>query len=254
MNMQSAQTSFLEHVIDADKAVDPAFAGNGEAGLAIYRFAYRARLISCLRATYDKSWGWMGDDRFDAATTAHIAQHIPHSWSLDNYGVAFDETLASLFPDDPEIADLAKLEWEMQAAFVKPDSLAADHNALAAFVHSGQDIERLRLWLVPSFSSFPISTNCAAIWRAIEDGHDMPPLEYYDSPHIIAIWRTGFTPHFRDIDGIEATALLATEQGTDFGDVCKMLVGTGENDGIRVSAGSWLGRWITDGMIAQLTL
>jgi hypothetical protein len=252
MNMLATQQTFLDHVVDPDSVPDPVFLGKGAAGLEVYRHAYRTRLISSLRAAYDKSWAWMGDERFNEAAAAHITRHIPHSWSLDDYGANFSETLASLFPDDPDIADLAMLEWAMQAAFVKPDSLVADQAALAAFVHSGKDVERLRLWFVASFASFSVSTNCAAIWRAIDDSGEMPPLAHYDTPHIIAIWRTGFNPHFRDIDRPEASAMIAIAEGADFGDICQELLHAGKDESIRATAGAWLGRWIGDGMIARL--
>jgi hypothetical protein len=244
MTVMAQQQNFLDHVVDAERAPDALFAGRGAAGMAIYRNAYRARLISCLRSSYDKSWSWMGDARFDAAAAAHIAEHVSRSWSLDDYGANFPQTLASLFPDDPEIADLATLEWATQAAFVKPDAATADSATLVDFIQSGADIDRLCLTFLPSLEIFPLSTNAAAIWRAIADESEMPVLEQHRCPRYIIIWRPHFSPHFREAEEAEASALSAMLNGADFGRICRQ-------NGAEI-AGGWLGRWINDAMIAAL--
>lgn len=252
MTLLAVQTCFLDHVIDAGRPPDPLFAGKGQAGLAIYRNAYRARLISCLRTAYDQSWSWMGDARFDRAATAYVAEHISHSWSLDDYGADFAGMLSALFPDDPEIADLARLEWAMQAAFVQADGNAAEHTALLDFARSGKDMNDLRLRFLPGFAIWPVSTNAAAIWRAIQDEAEMPGILHYTSPHSIIIWRTGFSPHFRDIDDAEADALSAMLRGTCFGDMCDNLPAADDGQAMAATVGLWLGRWINDGLVEAL--
>lgn len=244
MTVMAQQQHFLNHLIGTERVPDRLFTGQGAAGMAIYRNAYRARLTSCLRSSYDKSWSWMGDERFDAATSAHIAENISRSWSLDDYGSNFSETLAFLFPNDPEIADLATLEWAMQEAFVKPNALAADSATLVNFVESGADIDRLCLRFVPSFSILPISTNVAAIWHAIANESEMPKPEYYAYPRSIIIWRPHFSPNFFEAEDTEADALSAMLNGSDFGRISL-------SNGAEV-AGRWLGRWVYNGMVEAL--
>lgn len=56
-------------------------AGAREGGLAIYRNAYRARLLDCMRESYDRTWTWMGDEAFSAAACHHLILHPPGNWT-----------------------------------------------------------------------------------------------------------------------------------------------------------------------------
>jgi hypothetical protein len=250
MSVGALQRLFLDHVIDAERTLAPAFE-RGASGIGIYRHAYRAQLISCLRGRYDKSWSWMGDVRFDRAAHHYIDNHIPNSWSLDNYGAAFPETLARLFPDDPEIADLAALEQALHTTFVKADAEAIEPSALADFIHSGRDVEALKVSFVPSFSVISVCTNVAAISQAISDNSPIPALVVYGELHFICLWRVGHSTHFREMDSSEAHALIAMAEGTDFGSVCRAMA---ERDEELSAAhlGGWLARWIADKMVLAL--
>ena len=53
---------------------------------------------------------------------AHVARVPPSSWTLDAYPRDFPATLAPLYPDDPEVAELAVLELALAEAFVGADA------------------------------------------------------------------------------------------------------------------------------------
>ena len=79
-------------------------------GLQIYRNNYRAQLMACMEDSFPQLRAWLGDDAFRAAAAVHIDRTPPHRWTLDAYPVDLPATLADLHPDDPEIAELARLE------------------------------------------------------------------------------------------------------------------------------------------------
>ncbi len=251
MSVGELQRLFLDHVVDAGRRVAPVFEC-GARGIAIYRHAYKAQLISCLRGRYDKSWSWMGDARFDRAASLYVDEHIPCSWSLDNYGGAFPDTLAKLFPDDPEIADLAELEHALHVTFVKADAEAIEKTALAEFIQSGRDVEALNVVFVPSFSVIPVSTNVAAISEAITNNGPMPAVVVHQGFHFICLWRVDHSTHFRELELAEATALMAMADGNDFESVCHAMTEMAEDESSPAHLGGWLARWIGDKMVAAL--
>ena len=118
MTLQELQRRFCESVRD-----DHPFHGlpiNGD-GLGVYRNNYREQLRSSLRTAFPYLTLWLGDSEFDRAAEAHIALHFPNSWTLDHYGYDFPATVEALFPEDPEVPELAWLDWAMAEALVADD-------------------------------------------------------------------------------------------------------------------------------------
>ena len=122
MSLDRLQKDFRDYLLDRSDRIAAEVAGD----MAVYHHAYRAQLLGTLRDTFEKSWSWMGDEAFDKAAYAHIEAHPPSSWTLTVYGAGFDRSLAELHPNDPEIAELAWLEWHLRRAFDGPDSDQVD--------------------------------------------------------------------------------------------------------------------------------
>jgi hypothetical protein len=216
------------------------------AGLAVYRHAYRAQLAGCLRETYAKTLAWIGDDAFDKAADAHIDAHPPHAWTLGEYGREFDQTLASRFPDDPEIAELAWLDWRLRCAFDGADASTVDAAALGDI-----DWDQALFRFVPTLCTRAMLTNCAALWHALNAEETPPPAESLAFPIVIRIWRNGFSTRFRSMEPVEAHALAWALAGESFGNICARLVGEDAGNGVQ-TAGAILRDWLADGLIASI--
>lgn len=213
-------------------------------GLRVYRNAYRARLLECLRASFPKTLLLTGDAAFEAAACHHLIVHPPQGWTLDDAARGFDTTLAELFPAEPEVAELAWLEWAMQEAFTGPDGEAADPAAFAALSTGWDEADwsRLRLVPVPTLTMRPTATDCAALWEGREAAAA--------SPTTVAVWRQGLQSRLRLLDDAEAAALGIIGTGIAFGTLCAAMVERlGPEQGIAIS-GRLLGQWIGNGMIA----
>jgi hypothetical protein len=219
-------------------------------GLSVYRNAYRARLIECLRSTFEKTWTWIGDESFDAAAAHHLIVKPPRSWTLDEVGAGFDETLAQLFPGDPEVAELAWLEWQMQQAFTGPDEPVLDAVGFAALSKdfTEETWASLRLSFVTSMRSRRIRTDCGAIWTAIATDGDMPDVLLGEARTLV-VWRQGLSPRFRML-GPESSGLATLQQGRAFGDMCETMVERLGPAGIE-AAGHALGVWIAQGLVRR---
>lgn len=223
-------------------------------GFEIYRNAYRARLVSALRSGFDRTWSWIGDEAFDAAAAHHIILHPPSSWTLDDYGADFPHTLDTLFPDDPEVGELAWLEWQMMQAFASADGPVLDAAGLAKIVGTADDIAAARFECVPGTALRKITSQCAAIWTALAEDRDPAGIDLVLQPAAMLVWRKGLSPHFRVVADDEQVALAAVLAGHDFGRICEAMAGTMGNELATQAIGIMLGRWVEDGLIAAVHL
>jgi hypothetical protein len=233
MSLAQLQRRFLGEIASADTEVQP-----GSPGMAIYRNAYRARLINALGTSFERSRRWAGEDPFETAACHHILSCPPGSWSLDDYGHTFPEALETLFPDSPELAELAWLEWHMQRAFAAPDLPLLDPAELAGRGLGEQAWAELRFTMAAGFAARPIATNCTALWAMLAQ----PDAEGFavkaQEGQCLIIWRRGFSPHFRQVEAVELGALSQLAAGASLGEIA--------DETNAPSLGSWLAQWLQD--------
>jgi hypothetical protein len=247
MCLQTLQQTFRDWLTTETDDIAARFDERARAGLAVYLNNYRAQLLACMSASYPALRAWIGDTAFEAAAASHIDDAPPHDWTLDAYGLDFPETLEGLHPADPEIAELARFERELGAAFVGPDATPIDPAEL-----TDVDWDAAIIRLVPTFRLLSVTTNVAAIWSAISKGETPPSAALLPEPATLAIWRHDLTPKFRTLTAEEATSLQHVHQGKTFGALCAALVeGLGEERAAAL-AGSLLGQWLSDRLVAAV--
>ena len=214
------------------------------AGLDVYQNNYRAQLVACLTEKYERVSAWLGDDAFGTAAARHISASPPHDWTLDNYAADFAMTLQSLYPDDPEVAELAWLDRALADAFVGPDVEPVPAPSLGAI-----DWDSATLHFTPTLRIGRVHTNSTAIWSAISAAGSPPPVEPLAQPGTVLVWRKEFTSCFRTLERNEAAALSFMREGGTFGSLCAALVDSeGDAAGAKL-AGEFLARWLTDELI-----
>ncbi len=231
---------------------DDADHGASAPGVEVYRNAYRTRLVDALRTSFAKTSYWIGDEAFATAATDHIINHPPHSWTLDDYGESFPDTLALLFANHPEVGELAWLEWHLQRAFAALDGPLLDANGMAVQAGGDCDWDTLTFELVSSFAARTAQSQCAALWRAIADETAPPSDLSLTTPAHLIVWRQGFSPHFKVVDAAERAALDAIASGCTFGELCACHAAQmGEAQAV-TKIGGWLGQWIGLGLLARV--
>lgn len=247
MTLLAVQRQFHDQLLSADAPVHSSRAQKFQRGFGIYRNAYRARLVGCLRESYGRVWSWIGDEVFDRAAIHHLILHPPHSWSLDDAGAGFDRTLADLYSADPEVAELAWLEWQMQLAFKARDEETLDPQQFAALTSGFGDADwgNMRLELTASVAMHPIITACAELWAAMERDEPWSGALVLDRPATILVWRQDLQPRFRTVQAGEARALAAVLRRSSFSEIC---AAHGSDEAV-AEAGTMLGRWIVDGLV-----
>lgn len=245
MSLALLQREFCAYLRDGDAAIAAQVARGARRGLAVYHHAYRANLAACLADTFEKTRAWLGDDAFAQAAQAHIARRPPSSWTLSDYGLGFDETLAGLYPDDAEVEELAWLDWSLRRAFDGPDSVVQDPATLAEV---DWDIAALRL--APTLAVRPAATNAAAIWSALATGDRPPAAEPLNVSAGLIVWRQRLSPRFFTAPRLEHEALAAAQAGQSFGEICQTLAAElPDEEQAAAFAGGLLGRWMADGVV-----
>lgn len=240
LTLQREMRAWLRGDDTAERCFGPA----ARAGLDVYQNNYRTQLMACLTDKFERTMAWLGDDAFRFAAAQHIDQTPPHDWTLDNYGTDFPRTLQTLYPNDPEVAELAWLDLALASAFVGPDSEPASPQSLTTI-----DWHRAILQFTPTLRLGQALTNSTAIWSALSSGKTPPPVEALPQPVAVLVWRKEFTSCFRTLDATEAAAIAHVRQGGTFGTLCSTLIeAEGDAEGVRI-AGELLAQWLRDELV-----
>lgn len=250
MSLADIQRGFTAYVKNEEQNPLSSVASKSLRGLPVYHYAYRASLIEALRDVFERTHGWLGDENFDEAARAHIAAHAPNSWTMSDYGIGFDKTLDELYPENPEVAELAWLDWSLRIAFNGPDAGPLDMAGLADV-----DWDTAQLQLAPTLVIRTVTTNCAALWGALTDDNPEPPAaEILLQPAMLTVWRHDLMPRFHSVSGEEYDALKMAQDGKSFGVICAALCGEQEDEAeVAQRMGAILGRWITEGVLVGTT-
>lgn len=244
MTLLDLQRDMRAWLVREDAGAAKRFGADAAPGLRVYQNNYRAQLAACLESSFARTRDWIGGEAFHHAVAAHVERVPPSSWTLDAYPRDFPVTLALLYPDDAEVAELAWLECALEEAFV-----AQDAQAIAAQQLEGVDWDRAILLFTPTLDLAPLSTNATAIWAALAADEVPPHAEMLPEAGAMLVWRSDQVSRFRAIDQIEEQALLAARAGRPFADLCEAMIAMhGQERGI-AKAGQLLGQWLADGLV-----
>jgi len=246
MSLLNLQRDMRGWLTREDEAITARLGADAGPGLRAYLNNYRAQLVACLEESFARTRDWIGGEAFEHAVIAHIARVPPSSWTLDAYPRDYPATLALLYPNDPEVAELAWLDMALGEAFVGPDSSVLDEDLTRI------DWDRAVLRFTPTLDLAELTTNATAIWSALADDVTPPGVAMLPEAGAMIVWRHAGVSRFRAIGQVERQALLSARQGLTFAALCAAMVDAyGDDDGI-VQAGQMLGQWLGDGLIAGI--
>ena len=244
MTLAARQQAFYAEISATDDATAPS-----SVGMEIYQNAYRSRLIGALETSYERTRRWVSEDSFTAAACHYIIAHPPTGWTLDSYGDRFAAVLAQLFAGDPEVAELAWLEWHLQQAFAAPDQPELSGADLAQAGLNDGDWDQLRLTMAAGYAARTIAHDCTGLWQALRDGEATGFALEPTDPGVLVVWRQGLTPHYRVLKSDEFTALECLAQGQSFGHVATTVGEAGA-----AQLGGWFAQWLGEGLFAGFTV
>lgn len=254
MNLAALQQEFIGQILGEERPLPERWDARMRAGLEVYRNAYRARLVEALRESFEQTARWIGDESFRAAAAHYLIAEPPGGWTLDRVGEGFAETLAELFAGDPDVADLAWLEWAMHRAFTGADEPPLDPAGFArASSHFGdEDWAAMTLRVVATLQARRVATDCASLWRALKDGATPEVEAFADGHRVCLVWREAHSPVFRLVDRQEARCLRAMAAGATFGEICGELAETGDDAAAAAAAGEMLLGWLRLGLVVSV--
>ena len=213
--------------------------------LPIYHHAYRARLAEVLTDTYGKTCLYMGSDTFDAHARAYAVDQPPHTRSLNRYGEGLVDALRQQYPDNPELHELAQLDWDLRTRFDGADVPVLDLDSAQA---SGDWTTRTDM-LHPSALLRTVTTNVVSLWNAIHTDDEVPEAVLLPAPAALLVWRKGFQPHFRTLDATEAALVRHLHIGLSVHDACTALLEQGLWEGDAAALSQWLAQLLAEGLV-----
>lgn len=249
MMLAQLQRAFVAEITAGDDAAPPS-----SPGMAIYRNGYRARLLDALAASFERTRRWTGAEVFESAACHYILSAPPHSWSLDDYGADFPALLAELFAQDPEVGELAWLEWHLQRAFAAPDRPVLDPQTLAAAGQAAGDWGAVRFAMAAGFAHNAIATNCTPLWGELAEAGAPPSWVRSEEPGCLIVWRGGLSPCWRVTDPAEGAALSHLAAGGTLGEAGALADFGDDVDGAAHRLGAWLAGWLQDRLFAGIAL
>ena len=254
MNLQALQADFMASLHDAGRPLPPGLDARMAPGVAVYRNNYRNALMDAMRSTFERTRCWVGDAAFDAVAAHHLVLSPPSGWTLDDAGRGFARTAAALFAHDPEVGDLAALEWAMHRAFAAADAAVLD---VAAFRHATEgfgddDWAAMRLLAQPALRIVTVRTDCVALWQALADGARPATPAPLARAHAAIVWREGWHPVCRLASEAEGDALRAIRDGMNYGGVCERLAARRGAEVAAREAGRMLAEWLHAGLLSGM--
>lgn len=249
-----AQADFLAFLLHDSAPLPPGWDARRAAGIAVYRNAYRARLIDVLRSTFERTARLIGEDAFVQAAAHHLITNPPASWTIDLAVEGFWEVCTDLFANDADVGEVAWLEWAMHRAFTAADAVPmtlADFAAATAEFDTGQ-WDGLGFALIPGTNLRPVEFDLVKLWAALTDPLEEVQLARLVEPKWTLLWREDEIPVFGLIPPAEGLALMEILQGGTFGGACTILANNVEPSQVAAAAGGMLRNWIEIGLITGL--
>jgi len=245
MSLLALQRDFRDWLVTGEDSAATALGGGP--GPFVYQNNYRTALVSSLAETFQRLVLWLGEEAFESAAARYIDARPPSSWTLDAYGEDFTDFVATLWPEDPEVAEIALIDWTVGQVFIAPDAAALAPEALAV-----ADWETAVIRAVPSLLVLPIRSNADAIWQALATGETPPAAEPSGPGSALLVWRQDLEPVFRRAEAHERDVLAWSAAGQGFAVICERLAATLGEEAAVTTAGTLLGRWLAEGMIASV--
>ena len=246
----------MRAILDEDAPLPEAMGERHATGFDIYRGNYRSALVGALENTFERTARHIGEETFKKVCAHHLIANPPAGWTIEEAGARFDATCAQLFVANPEVAELAWLEWAMLKASKASDfePLSPDGFAVATSHYAEEDWMRLHLTFQPGATSAMVNTRLVEIWNSLaEEAETRDTDQRLTEQRGCIVSREGDRPVFEMVPADSACAFSAMSGGARYGEIVLLLAGE-EAGGPQLQqaamrAGALLGEWLREGLI-----
>jgi hypothetical protein len=219
--------------------------------LAVYRHGYRIRLREAL-ATEFPGLSLLAGRRFAALLDDYVAAHPSTHFNIRWHGEGLANFLAATQPwrEHPELADAARLDWAISAAFDAADHAVVDAAELANV--SPDAWATMQLQLLPHAQLLHATCNVDAFRRAADRGTSRPTRRQLAQTRHLLIWRPALDVRYRAVTTDELPALQGALNGDCFGQLCEREAARHGPSAALPRMAAMLGRWLGDGLIGRI--
>ncbi|GAC1435652.1 MAG: DNA-binding domain-containing protein [Burkholderiaceae bacterium] len=195
LELQRAIEQSMLHQLDGDLSAYVIADGlDSGTRLGIYRNTCKSVLATALALSFPAVRHLVGVDFFEGAARLFAAEAPPHSALLDEYGADFPEFLAQLpqAASLPYLAEVARLEWQVNIALHAADALPLDIARLAQLPEAALAQRRFRSH--PAAKLLRCDFPADAIWHAVLERDDgaMAAIDLAEGPVSLLVHRTEF--------------------------------------------------------------
>jgi hypothetical protein len=249
------QEAFQRFLLAADPGIESHVVGTervpAETRLGIYADGYRSRLIEVLESSYPVLANLLGEADFQTLGAQYVASHESTCFSVRYYGHELADFLAAeaQYSKAPLLAELAKWEWAMAAAFDAADAEVIDSAAFAEV--APEDWAELRFEWAPAVQLVALEWNVPQLWKAVTEDTERPEPSLSLPPARWLIWRRELQIYFRPVAAEEAAVIAASRAGQSFGELCVLLCEHLDESEASLHAAGFLRGWVQSGLIVN---
>lgn len=210
------QRAFADHLAGGERAELVALvAGDAipaPARLEVYRHHVRHSLAAALATTFPTVQALVGEGFFGTLARAFVEQTLPTQPVLSEYGACLPDFIAGYGPARglPYLADVARLDWALNAAFHAPQVEGLGRADLAAI--EADRLPSLSLSLTPGTALIASPFPLGRIWLASQPDADAAPVDPESGDARLLVLRRPDDAAFVEMSSAEAvfaTALIA---------------------------------------------
>lgn len=215
--LRDLQAAFAAHLAgEARTDLAAVVAGDSisaAARLRIYRHHVQHSLATALGATYSTVLALVGETFFRAMAKAFVARDLPRQPVLAEYGEGFAAFVESYAPASelPYLADVARLDWALNAAFHNPGLPGLGVEDLATV--PPDRLLGLRLALAPGTAVVASPYAIDRIWHLSQPGAAEETLDMGGGGASLLVLRRADDAAFVSLDRAEAAFVAAVAAG-----------------------------------------
>ena len=223
-----------------------------EQRLAIYKDAYKLRLIESLTASFPAVCEYLGTKAFEEACNSYIDTYPSSYRSIRWYGDRLAEFLQDYYDEKYSfLAEVADFEWKMTLAFDAPDSRRIEVTDMAGI--PPESWGDLHFTFHPSMQRLNHFWNAIPLWQTLINDQSLPELQQDMQANPWIVWRApDYVTQFCSLAKQEAWALDSLMGGFSFGELCEGLCEWIAVEEVGMQAASYLKNWIHRGIVAEL--
>jgi Putative DNA-binding domain len=226
MKLAPLQLCFQSHLLGDDSGIEHEIRGDAKfpvgLRLGVYTGAYVSRLVEVLAETFPAVQAALGTRSFARLAGEFVRQHPSRFRSARAYGAELPAWLGGRFNGARArgIADLARFEWTVAAAFDAADQSTLTPDSLIAVAPA--QWPRLQFEFSPTLQRLRLASNAVAWWKFACDGQPRPRWRATAVQEWL-VWRQELAVFYRRLPTAEGQALDAARAGCAFAELCEPL-------------------------------